>query len=76
MEMRCLFEQILVSTSVLKFEDKMPSELTEYHRKLLQGIGLTAQAISTFQDFKPDDWMTILDHIDRMCPDNIPYNQI
>ena len=76
MEMRCLFEQIIVSTSVLKFEGQMPKELTDYHRKMLEGIGLTGQAISSLQDLKPEDWMMILDNVDMMCPEKVPFSHI
>ena len=60
---RAFIEQLVVSGAVLRQAENLPPELVEYHRNILQGMGLLAEAVASL----PREYLIgLLDQVDQL----------
>ena len=52
-------EQVLVSRSVVRQADKLPPEMVEYHRNILQELGFIAELVA---NLPVEYWLEVLDY--------------
>ena len=54
-------EQLIVSTSVLRQADKLPAQMVEQHRQILEGLGICGQSLQIFLAIPKEGWMNMID---------------
>lgn len=60
-----LFEQFLVSGSVIRQKDKLPPEVVEQHLQILAGLGVVGQALHLLTKMPGNTWLEIIDKLQR-----------
>ncbi|GIW63193.1 MAG: hypothetical protein KatS3mg090_1019 [Patescibacteria group bacterium] len=53
-------EQLIVSGSVLRQDERLPPELIKHHKNLISGLGLSVEAVS---GLSKEDLLNLLDKV-------------
>jgi len=58
-------EQIIVSGSVLRQADKLPIEMVDQHKQILQGLGIVGESLQTFLDIPKPELLGLVDQLQK-----------